>query len=204
MTHEIEPSLQEKIRPARYTRYFELLNDFYERHPQPVADMAAFFSALWSHTLFAPVFCLLFVKWLLSSLLQETVSPTPPTAPPDARAPQNTRVGFASPPGKSRYALVGDVSASPAHPGAPHAPPAAHGDGTLLTHAGGVSGSHYVALAAGAGRVFSFDVHNHSSIFVSVYSVLQRCGLMLAWVVARCWVLGGGWWTVSCLTGSAA
>ena len=40
--------------------YFELLGDFYQRHPAPVASMAMLWTALWSHDLFAPIFCLLF------------------------------------------------------------------------------------------------------------------------------------------------
>ena len=168
-----------------------MLGDYYERYPAAVTSMAVMWTALWSHDLFAPVFCLLFAKWLLrTSHVDEMhgggTSVTPGVETPDQTtrfasqrqdgSPQRLVASPSSPGSPSgtdadeaRYALAGPLS-----------PPVRRSSFTPRRHSSSgdlpsaVSGSHYVALAAGASRVFSFDVHRHSRRFESLYRVIKQ------------------------------
>lgn len=161
--------------------------------------MTVMWTALWSHDLFAPIFCLLFAKWLLrtshvqaghaghSSSGGTSVTPgvyTPHhtrtlASPSRAGSPQRRLVGSPSSPGspsgtdadEARFALAGPLSP----PVRGHASTFTPRRGSSTSaHTSAVSGSHYVALVAGAARVFSFDVHRHTRRFESLYHVVKQ------------------------------
>ena len=206
-----------------------MLSDYYERHSHQVATMTVLWTALWSHDLFPPIFCLLFAKWLMATVQTPDTSRRPSIVAPDAsagdtggsdggdaqgspqRGPTRRHSGSGSPdsPGalgrgdSGRFALAGPLSPFPRRrssaasvsdgEGSSSAPapvdaddageqrvPVAHTPGHQAFRgfygddARTVSGSHYVALATGAARVFSFDVHWHSRQFVSLYAAMRR------------------------------